>query len=237
MQTLPDKPASASKTESNEIVVFILVTDSKCAECNKELFKGNFLRVENNRPLCLECADLDHLEFLPRGDTAVTRRATKHTPLRAVVVQWSRSRKRYERQGILALPAAIRQAEEECLGDADLRMRQREVNAVRREAEDREFVASVARELKRLYPGCPEVECEAIAAHACQKHSGRVGRSAAAKELDPGALRLAVIARIRHHHTDYDTLLGESGSRAGARSQVRGEIDRVLEKWEAGPLP
>jgi hypothetical protein len=188
--------------------------------------------MENDRALCLECADLDHLEFLPRGDTAVTRRASKHSPLRAVVVQWSRSRKRYERQGILASPAAIRRAEEECVADADTRERQRQASAVRREAEDREFVARVASELKRLFPGCPGAECDAIAAHACLKHSGRVGRSAAAKELDPGALRLAVIARIRHHHTDYDMLLGESCDRAGARAQVRAEIDRVLEKWE-----
>jgi hypothetical protein len=33
--------------------------------------------------------------------------------LSAVVVRWSRSRKRYERQGILADPAAFEQAETE----------------------------------------------------------------------------------------------------------------------------
>src|SRR5207253_903871 len=82
---------------------------------------GNFLRTEGEKGLCLECADLGHLEFLPRGDTAVTRRATKYSKLRAVVVQWSRTRKRYERQGILAEAEAIRRAEEESLADADLR--------------------------------------------------------------------------------------------------------------------
>jgi hypothetical protein len=89
--------------KDQEMVVFILVRESKCAECGRELYKGNFLRVEKERPLCLDCADLAHLEFLPRGDTAVTRRASKYSPLRVVVVRWSRTRKRYERQGILGV--------------------------------------------------------------------------------------------------------------------------------------
>ena len=51
--------------------------------------------------LCLPCADLDHLVFLPSGDAALTRRAGKHSTLAAVVLKWSRARKRYERQGFL----------------------------------------------------------------------------------------------------------------------------------------
>jgi len=34
--------------------------------------------------LCLSCADLDHLAFLPSGDTALTRRAKKYSGLTAV---------------------------------------------------------------------------------------------------------------------------------------------------------
>jgi hypothetical protein len=65
------------------------------------------------------------LEFLPSGDAALTRRATKASQLSAVVVRWSTRRNRYERQGILAEPAAIEQAAQECLSDADLRARRR----------------------------------------------------------------------------------------------------------------
>jgi hypothetical protein len=57
----------------------------------------------------LVCADLDHLEFLPSGDAAVTRRASKYSKLKAVVLQWSRTRQRYERQGILVETEAIEQ--------------------------------------------------------------------------------------------------------------------------------
>src|SRR6516225_6690189 len=120
-----------------DIVVFMIRRDTRCSECGEELGRGRFIRLEKRNPLCLACADLDHLEFLPRGNTAVTRRAGKYTKLRAVVVQWSRTRKRYERQGILAESEAIRRAEEESLADADLRARQRERAAERRLEEDR----------------------------------------------------------------------------------------------------
>ena len=89
-------------------------------------------------------------------------------------------------------------------------------------------------ECGRGLPGCPPDEAGAIAEYACAKHSGRVGRSAAAKEFDPAALRLAVIAHIRHQHTPYDRLLGETGDRSFARAKVSAEIDRVFTKWERG---
>ena len=50
-----------------DIVVFSILKPSACAECGAELWKGSFLRMEKEKPLCLECADLDHLVFLPRG--------------------------------------------------------------------------------------------------------------------------------------------------------------------------
>ena len=63
----------------------------------------------------------DHLVFLPRGDAALTRRASKYSTLRAVVVRFSRSRERYERQGLLVEEAALTRAEQECLSDAEAR--------------------------------------------------------------------------------------------------------------------
>ncbi len=170
---------------------------------------------------------------MPRGGPALTRRAAKYSPLRAVVAQWSRPRNRYERQGILVTAGAIQQAEDECLADEELRARRRERESVQREAEDRAYIAAVAQKLKELFPGCPPAEADAIALHACQKHSGRVGRSAAAKEFDPAALRLAVIAHVRHNHTRYDRLLAKLDDRALAREEVRAEVERLMSKWEA----
>jgi hypothetical protein len=229
----PDQP----ETKSNEIVVFMVRRETKCAECGKELCGGNMLRLENDRPLCLDCADLGHLEFLTSGNTALTRRATKYSPLRAVVVRWARARKRYERQGILVTAEAIDRAETECLADENQRARQRERAAERREAEDHEYEARVAEKLRVLFPGCPPQEAAQIAAWTCRKHSGRVGRSAAAKEFDPQALRLAVIAHIRHEHTRYDELLMRHGDRQLARAEVRQKIEAVLGRWESPATP
>ena len=223
------------KSSANEIVVFIKRgEDGNCSECGAELFKGSWIRLEKEQPLCLDCADLGHLEFLPRGDAALTRRASKHSPLRAVVVQWSRTRERYERQGILVTPESIRQAEEECLADADLRARQRERAAAQREVAEEGYIANVTATLRAQFPGCPAAEASKIAAWTCEKYSGRVGRSAAAKDLEPHALRLAVIAHIRHNHTSYDRLLMKHGDRLLARHEIAPQIDAVLSKWEAG---
>ena len=71
-----------------------------------------------------------------------------------------------------------------------------------------------------------------IAEHACLKHSGRVGRLAAAKSLDADAIHLAVIALIRHAETDYDRLLADDYERQDAHIQVAAETDEVLERWK-----
>src|SRR4029078_4179584 len=88
-----------------------------------------WLRLEKERPLCMSCADLAHLVFLPRGDAALTRRASRYSSLKAVLVRFSRSRNRYERQGVLVEEAALARAEQECLADSDARARARERRA------------------------------------------------------------------------------------------------------------
>ena len=222
----------------NDIVVFELISrESSCSECGAELGKGRLLRKEKEKGLCMECADLSHLVFLGAGDACITRRASKYSPLRAVVLRWSRSRKRYERQGILVSDDAIRRAEEECLGDAEARTRRQQYAAVRRAAHDAQYVAAFAAEIRRRFPAAPAGTAEAIAEHACETHSGRIGRTARAKDFDPGAIDLAVRAFIRHRHTRYDDLLGRGLEREEARAMVRDDIDRVADSWRRDHPP
>lgn len=91
----------------------------------------------------------------------------------------------------------------------------------------------MAAEIVRLYPGCPQDRAEEIARHTGTRGSGRVGRSAAGRALDPGALKLAVAASVRHRDTSYDLLLMSGVDRAEARSLVREEVERVLKSWRA----
>jgi len=195
---------------------------------------GSFLFMEDAGPLCMGCADLDHLIFLPAGDAALSRRARKASRLAAVVVCFSRSRKRYDRQGILVEEAALEQAEAQCLADEEARARRRERYRQRRAEQDVVFEERLAEAVGRLFPGCPAGRAEAIAQHAGVRGSGRVGRSAAGRALDEQAVMLAVIASVRHQDTGYDELLMAGVPRGEARARVRPDIDRILAAWQ-GP--
>lgn len=219
--------------QTTDLKVFITTGESSCDECGEELGRRAWITLAGEKgALCLSCADLDHLVFLPSGDAALTRRARKHSTLSAVVLRWSRARKRYERQGLLVEEDALERAEQECLADAEARARRREREADRRAELDRQYVESFAVRVQELYPGCPAGREMTIAEHACLKYSGRVGRSAAARSLDESAVRLAVIAHVRHAETDYDELLMHGYDRWDARAQVEGDVARVLDQWE-----
>ena len=214
-----------------ERVVFAILRDSRCSECGGELEAGSFLLMEADHPLCLPCGGLGDLECLPAGDAALTRRAARYSARSAVVVRFSRSRGRYERQGILVEVPALEKAEQECASDADERARQRQRNAARRQEQDRELVAAMSQRIQALFPDCPPDEVQAIAAHTATRGSGRVGRSAAGRSLDEGALTLAVIAAVRHNRTDYEVLLSRGLDRDLARDRVRAKVEEILEEW------
>ena len=218
-----------------DLKVFITTSQSVCSECGEELGRHAWITlVPDKGALCLACADMDHLIFLPSGDAALTRRAGKYSTLSAVVLKWSRARKRYERQGLLVEEAALQRAEQECLEDAEIRARRREREAGRRAELDQQYVTRFAARVQELFPHCPPGREQVIAEHACQKYSGRVGRSAAAKSLDERFIRLAVLAHIRHAETKYDELLSRGMDRSLARDKVAEEIDKIFDYWMIG---
>ncbi|MBI4194649.1 MAG: hypothetical protein HY526_06165 [Betaproteobacteria bacterium] len=51
METRRSKAAPAE-----DVVVFSILKASVCSECGAELSKGDFLRMEKEKPLCVECA-------------------------------------------------------------------------------------------------------------------------------------------------------------------------------------
>jgi hypothetical protein len=87
-----------------DLVVVSPVKEWTCTSCTGT---GDLLLMQGDGPVCMRCAGLDHLEFLPAGDAARTRRAHRASELSAVVVRFSRTRKRYERHGLLVEPAAF----------------------------------------------------------------------------------------------------------------------------------
>jgi hypothetical protein len=221
----------AQQPKLEEIVVFSILKASQCSECSIHLEPGDWLKTEGDKALCLSCADMDHLVYLPSGNTALTRRSSKYTTLKAVLLRFSRSRKRYERRGILIEESALHRAEAECLADAEVRERQRLRSAEKRDQQDTEYIQEFAQQIQQQYRGCPVAEAEAIANHACQKYSGRVGRSAAAKEFEATVIELAVVAHIRHTHTRYDEMLASGWDRHEARGAIAADVQAVIEQW------
>jgi hypothetical protein len=92
------------------VVVLPLNREWKCHRCGGA---GDFLMREDAGPACLNCVGLGDLEYLPAGDAQLTRRAKAKSARYAVVVRFSKSRGRYERQGLLVESPAVAEAERE----------------------------------------------------------------------------------------------------------------------------
>jgi hypothetical protein len=220
-------------SNDNRLKVFITNRESKCDECGENLGRHAWIVLRGDKgAACLTCADLDHLVFLPSGDMALTRRSKKNSRLLAVVLKWSRARKRYERQGLLVENEALVQAERECEADAAQREIRRSRAILQRAELDEEYIKSFAVRVREVYPHCPVGREILIAEHACMKYSNRVGRCAAAKTLDEQAVRLAVVAHVRHAETKYDELLSGMVERSDARAMVHDAVEKVLEQWK-----
>lgn len=225
-------------SERTELRVFISSRESTCGECASALGRSAWIHlVEGKGALCLACADLDHLEFLPTGNAALTRRSRKHSTLSAVVLKWSRARKRYERQGLLVEARALEEAEASCLADAEVRAARSLRRAERESDRDEQYVVAFAKAIRQRYPSCPSGRESEIAEHACRKYSGRIGRTGEAKSLQASAIDLAVRAHVRHRETEYDRLLADGCERLEARARVGATVVSVLEQWrKATPL-
>ncbi|MEU8929463.1 DUF2293 domain-containing protein [Streptomyces sp. NPDC048409] len=213
------------------LVVVQPVRHKRCAACRRGPL--SMLVLEDGAPRCLVCADLAHLVFLPRGDTALTRRSREESALSVVVVRFNRRRSRYERQGVLVEENALARAEARCLADGEARRRRRARDAKRRAQEDVRFTAAFAAEILRLFPGCPAERARVIAAHASVRGSGRVGRTAAGRALTERAVVSAVVAGVRHVDTPYDQLLMSGMPRYEARRRIARTVEAVLRDWEA----
>ena len=95
----------AAMNQPPDLVVVAPLDEWTCAACST--IGNDLLLMQDDEPHCMRCAQLDHLVFLPAGDAKRTRQAHRASRLTAVVVRFSRTRKRYERQGLLVEPDAL----------------------------------------------------------------------------------------------------------------------------------
>lgn len=97
---------SEKKPKKRDPVVYKLSKSSRCYNCDSKLVVNDIVKLQQNREderevLCGQCAGLAEYAFVPKGDAALTREATKQSQTRFVVMKWSELWKCYEREGIL----------------------------------------------------------------------------------------------------------------------------------------
>lgn len=223
-----DKFRTVIESHHPDLEVLETPADFACAECGGP---DDWMLPDAAGPICLSCADLDHLVFLPAGNATLSRRARKESALTALAIRPDRRRNRTRRLGIFVQPDALDRAEQQCFDDEEVRARRRVKDAERRELLDEKFMGQFTIEIRLLFPKIPAERAEAIARHAALRGSGRVGRSAAGQALDERAIRHAVVASVRHLDTDYDALLMKGVPRQEARDRIWQRIDQVLTGW------
>ncbi len=205
----------------------------KCISCGRRIKVGKSFvaESENHKGTCFNCSPFVGYVLLPPGDAAMTRRSKKHSDLCGVVLAWNHRRKRYERKGQLVEETAIEKARLECINDQAIREQKNNKAAIIRERKDKEYIYCFALAIRERYPNCPKNREFEIAMHACEKHSGRVGRTANAKKFDSKMIDLAVEAHVRHTETNYDYQFGKGKLKKEIRADVRADIGYILKQW------
>jgi hypothetical protein len=119
------------------VVVMPLKPGWQCHRCGGT---GSWLIMEEPGPACLKCVGMDDLEFVPSGNALLTRRLKAKSTRCAVVVRFSRARKRYERQGILVEPEILAEVQAG-IENREMRKEKREKRKEKREKrnEKREY--------------------------------------------------------------------------------------------------
>lgn len=227
MKPVPKPAAVAAPADS----LLLQTEGANCSRCGGKIEPRTPAAEKQGALVCLTCAGLAELIFVPSGNAALTRRATKLSRQSLVVVEYNRRRKRWERRGTLVEEQALADAEAECLIDEDRRNAAREKARARDAVREQEYLARFAAEIREEFPGLAPETAAQIAAHACEKHSGRVGRTAGAKELDRDLIVRAVVAHARHLHTEYDSLRDAGLNKRDSRDIISSRIREILDGW------
>ncbi|KAI1138466.1 hypothetical protein F5Y05DRAFT_40625 [Hypoxylon sp. FL0543] len=159
--------------------------------------------------------------FLPKGNAYKTLNCRKKARAEGHEVYVVHDSK--HRQMGIRVPRAIYHRVQE------MHRETRESRAQAVEKKDKKMEAGFQGSILSQFPKIPKSELREILRHALRKHSGRVGRTGKL-DLDEKA-QLAVRARIRHHHTDYDKLLADKVSKDLARKQILKKVHDIAVEW------
>jgi hypothetical protein len=99
-----------------DLVVYALNKPSRCYGCDLKLPADEIVKLEKGNDerevLCVACAGLTDFELIKPGNAQLTRKASKLSSVRYVVMKWSELWKCYERAGVLVEKEALQKAME-----------------------------------------------------------------------------------------------------------------------------
>jgi len=184
-------------------------------------------------------------DFLPAGDACITRRVKKG-PHIELCGRYNRRGRYTPTLGVFAPRAAIEAARAAAKATEAGRLDRRKSAARRRVKAESAYQHDFERACLRFLDFAPEHHelAEQIAAettrHACEKYSGRVGRTS---KLDlQSKAELAVRAHIRHQYTDYHSRLlvwknPIDDDYREAKANANEKVDNFLEQHRNEPVP
>ncbi|KAH5678187.1 hypothetical protein HBI23_057700 [Parastagonospora nodorum] len=115
---------------------------------------------------------------------------------------------------------------------SEIHKKEKETLTTRRAAvqkRDDSDISKTTAEIKAQFPKMPTTERDLVLKHGFKKHSRRVGRTGTLTLK--AKVRLAVVAHIRHKHTDYEALLRAGMPREAARVTILESVDTVMRDW------
>jgi hypothetical protein len=186
----------------------------------------------------------DGWQFLPRGDAFVTRHVKKGQHW-VLLDRFNKKGGYTPVKGVFAPTAAIEEAKAAAEATKARREQARPKAARRREKAEAQYRHKFEEACLRFLNFAPthhelaqKIASETTAV-ACQKYSGRVGRTNRLNLAEKAAL--AVRAYIRHNYTDYDSNLPADCWGYFAEDEYRevkalahAEVDQFLEEHRAG---
>ncbi len=84
-------------------------------------------------------------------------------------------------------------------------------------------IEAISAHIKRKHPGCPDFAVAWFAAEIASK----IWKGASLGK----AVGITMQSHLRHHHTDYDTLLLNGIDREEARRRVQPRINAMIRSW------
>lgn len=159
--------------------------------------------------------------FLPKGDRYKTMHCRKltHDACKTLYVVVDSKKRQLGLRAPKAIVGEVYRQAKETLPARRAAVRKRDLS----------LIETAATELDKQFPDLPEKEKAVVLKHGFRKHSGRVGRTSTLSM--PRKILLAVIAHVRHRHTQYDDLLTRGVDRTDARKAANRKIGSIMRGW------